>query len=220
MKIRSTTYNSCGEKVSSATIECGKAKIDIDTLDEFCISIKGYDDESDYFTVLNIPFLTIIDGLISKICMDKLPTPPRNQIAARLELRRLNITDVRKELEGFDQDNYVKSTSLTPMDSKTLRILTILAQNDDWVRAISNLKIIKSAVEDLQVTCDRKLNDFEEQLKAFEKSKLPETESQDPKYEQRYARFFRSVLKPKDEGLSDLEVEKLTKAFSVFTKKP
>ena len=41
VKIKSTTYNLCGEKVSSATIECGKAKIDIDILDEFCLSIKG-----------------------------------------------------------------------------------------------------------------------------------------------------------------------------------
>lgn len=219
LKIRTTTYDASGKEVFSEALDSDTAKVEFSGLEELQVSIKGHNEAKTQYTVLKIPLLPILEGLGGQIDAHKPPAARIEEISAKYEMSRLVAKNFRSDIEDNDVEVWVEESSLEPSDRSNIGRYSIIDTYDQLINAATSLRSVIVASDELREAFAKKLSECEAELAILERRALPKVHSEAPTYEERYAKFFRSVLELKGSGFADRELQELHKLISTLMNK-
>lgn len=211
--MRTTVYDSDGRQVFSQSISDDQLKVAIDNLEKITVSIKGSCAGTGNFTVHQLALLPLIEEVCHQLASYNTKRPSFSSNLFQAEFRRLAST-YSKEDVVTGEELFKEQTILTPQDRTSEKIYKII---DNYSRLRNDIRCmtqIKSLISTLQDVVDNKKINQEIELQQLVQSN-PEffTAANEFTIEEKWARFFRSILGV-EKSSSDIDLDELLRLFS------
>ena len=217
-KFTTACYDQSGKQLFASDISPKSIKVNLSETAGLTLSIRGKSFNGSVFVVNEISLVPIIERLLETIWNFKVADSRSQQYLEQSEYKRYRSNVTRTEEIDENDDIFEEFVTKVPKDRSSVQTAQILSDSEQLENDIRNLTDALQTITTMHSVVQDKLNEFLEVEKLHKKKRSKIINQTIPSPEERYAKFFRTVLSSRMEGAKqDDLIEEMIEVMKRFS---